>query len=212
MAVFIPGIESPAEFPTNFIDRWVGKLAEEGVSLQFHPEFDLAQSSGYCTMKVTFAPKAFPGAERFAGEAIWESQDMGLSYDPDYCAARLSDTFGEITQSLPQVTYFFSIENKSSSWVASQRIQYFLLATLASLTRGILIDWSYDESKSLLIEGHEAINYARRTCEEWEKEVWDSAWNWEVTRFISWEFEKQWSDNSYGKNQKQPEDDFELPF
>ena len=74
------------------------------------------------------------------------------------------------------------------------------------------MDWSIEENNSRLIQGHEAIGYAKRVCEEWEKEVWDSTWNWDVTRFISWEFEKQWLDNSYRENQKQPEDDFELPF
>jgi hypothetical protein len=179
ITVFLPIWEN------QLIEPWLQALKREGLTVEFDPDFSLIPLKGGLThFKVQVQPNAFPAAELYGDRPLFvilETFARAFQFP-----GRIDDQCVPATH-IPLfkrcVRYVWFDCTLEHSDLIHQRFTYFVGATLAEVSGGLLIGGEFD----ILMTGTEALPKIRKLCDQVEAENRDILLRHKPKPFVCWD-------------------------
>ena len=174
----------------NFEENWKKELSKYGLSIEYHPDFDIEEQSGFMQLKL----KAEKG-NKYISLSQYENCELttGFEFDiEDFDSLEyltfLEDEGEEITPEYNalisdcdfRITIYAEVEENSSAF----RLAYFATAALVELYKGVMIN---TESGAEFLRG-EAVKEALEKTVAFELALKEE--EWKLPAFEKWEERK----------------------
>ena len=169
---------------SDFVELWKNEMQKMGLKVEFHPEFDIENQSGYLPFNIKVIDTSFTnkyGTEKWiTGFELlisdFDSQDYFSYFDQNEL-----DAIPENKKKLykkAKLDFYFSAKPKYDT--AEFRITWYAAAALTKLSNGILSE-AYSGKEFTALEVVEiAINKTKKI----ENNIQDK--NWNLKKFLNW--------------------------
>ena len=169
---------------SNFIALWTAKMKEIGLNVEFHPDFDINNQSGFLLFKIQVIDSSFTNkygqGEWLSGFELYISKFDSEEYFSFFEQSEIDAMPKNIKEiyDKAELDFYFSVNPQKNT--SEFRMAWYAASTLTKLYDGILEE-AYSGEDYISIE---TIEVAINKTKHFETSLTDK--NWKLKEFESW--------------------------